>query len=218
MRRLWRVCTLSRGLFDEMMPKTPVLFPLLFIVGVSLIFWLFSSITSTLQAVNLFGDHAGLTELRLDSDFFFDSGFLQDEGILSLGLYDILLSILPGMFEFVLIIFLKLTLLGTYFYVVGRLMQMDTRWENWFGFACWTYLPMVIASVATPILLLFSLANISSIVLLSFFRYVLVILPVFWSFCIAVQGLRSWTSNDTAFCVRVALVPYTVIILLYFLP
>ena len=200
------------------MPKTPILFPLLFIVGVSLIFWLFSSITSTLQAFNLFGGHAGLTELRLDSNFFSHRDFPQDEGILSLGIYDILLSILPGMFEFVLMIFLKLTLLGTFFYVVGRMMHMDTRWENWFGFACWTYLPMVITSAASAILLLFSIANITSIVLLSVFRIALVILPVFWSFCITVQGLRSWISNDTAFCVRVALVPYTVIILLYFLP
>jgi len=218
MRRLWRVCTLSRGVFDEMMPKTPILLPLLLIVVVSLILWLVVSITSTFQAVNLFGGHAGLTEIRLGSDLFFDRGSPQEEGILRLGLYDVLASILRGMFEVVLIICLKLTLLGTYFYVVGRLIQMDTRWGNWFGFACWIYLPMVIASAATTTLLFFSLANISSIVLLSFFRNALVILPVIWSFCIAVQGLRSWTSKDTAFCVRVALVPYTVIGLLYFLP
>jgi len=218
MRRIWRVCTLSCGVFDEMMPKTPILLPLLLIVVVSLILWLFSSITSTFQAVNLFGGHAGLSEIKLGSDLFFDRGSPQEEGILRLGLYDILVSILRGMFEVVLIICLKLTLLGTYFYVVGRLMQMDTRWGNWFGFACWIYLPMVIASAATTISLLFSRASITSIFLLSSIRNTLVILSVFWSLCIAVQGLRSWTSKDTAFCIRVALVPYTVIVLLYFLP
>ena len=218
MRRLWRVCTLSREVFDEMIPKTPILFPLVFIVGVSLILWLFASITSTFQAVNLFGDDAGLTEIRSGSDLFLDRGSLQEEGILRLELSDILASIVLGAFELVLIVCLKLTLLGTYFYVVGRMMQLDPWWEDWFGFACWTHLPMVIASAATTILIIFSLGNVTSIFLLSFVRNALVILPVFWSFCITVQGLRSWTSKDTAFCVTVALVPYTVLVLLYFLP
>lgn len=175
MRRLWRVCTLSRGVFDEMRPRTPILFPLLVIVFVSLILWLFASMTSTFQAVNLFGGHAGLTEIGLGSDFFDERGSLQEKRIFHLRVYDNLASILRGMFEVVLIICVKLTLLGTYFYAVGRLMQMDTRWGNWFGFACWIYLPMGIASAATTTLLFFSLANISSSVLLSFFRNALVI-------------------------------------------
>lgn len=191
--------------------KTPILFPLLLIVGISLMLWLLSTTVSTLQALYLFGGHAGLTEIGLGSNV---SGSLQEDGLINLSLLLLLVGVLFESFETVFQVGVRLILLGTYFYAVGRLLRMDTRWENWFGFACWTYLPMVIVPAAKVIAVSLSLGSATSNSLLFVLWCVFVLLPMFWSFCVTLQGLRSWTDKKTFVCIGIALIPYVVIILL----
>ncbi|MXZ45022.1 MAG: hypothetical protein F4Z01_08660 [Gammaproteobacteria bacterium] len=212
MSRFWRVCSLSRRVFDEMTNKTPILFPLLLIVVVSVSLWLFSTAVSTLQALYLFGSHAGLTEIGLGSNVW---GSQQEDGLISLSFLLLLAGVLFGSLEIVFQVVVRLILLGTYFYAVGRFLKMDAKWENWFGFACWTYLPMVIVPVAKTIAVLLSLGSGTSNTLLFMLWCVFVLLPIFWSFCITVQGLRSWTDKKTSVCIGIASVPYVVIVLFY---
>lgn len=109
---------------------------------------------------------------------------------------------------------IRLILIGTYFYAIARSSGIDCRWEHWFGFSCWTNIPMIVYPSVVLTVGTYAITQPKSYVFLSVLWFVLFFLPLLWSVYITVQGLRSWIPKDTAFCVKVAVVPYAVITLL----
>ena len=215
MNRLWRVCTLSRQVFDEMKDKTPILFPLLLVVGVTLILWFFTFISAVFNLFNVSVVHQLFTEDALQNNFFVSRDTLLEKGVGSLTFEFILLGLLSRSFELVYEVGVRLLLLGTYFYIIARCLRIDIKWENWLRFGCWTYIPMAVIPAVSNIVDELVPWNFSSYLFAYVLWFVSLLLPIMWSMSITVQGLRSWTTQKTAFCIGVAAIPYVLIFLSY---
>lgn len=216
--RIGRVCGPSaREAFDEMRDQTPFLFPLLFVVLGTLIllavvaypsaFYLFNSLFDSLHQVGISRtyreQHFNIGGTRID---------IQN------GIWLTPMVVLGLVFEVFNICFnvgVRLMLFGTYFYAIARWLRIDTRWEHWFGLSCWANIPMIV--VPSVVLIIGTIAVTQPVPkLVVFFLWVVFcVIPILWSVYISVQGLLSWTEKESAFCVKVALVPYVLWLLSY---
>lgn len=212
--RILRVCGPSaREAFDEMRDQTPFLFPLLFVVvgtltvlavvGYPTMFYLFETLlqgeTSIMNTQRSFT--IGGTKIELNNGFWLTPALA--------------LSLIYGVFQYCLDIGVRLLLIGTYFYAIARWLRMDTRWEHWFGLSCWTNIPMIVVPSVLLIVGTIALTQPVPKVVLFFLWTVFCFAPISWSVYISVQGLLSWTEKDRSFCVKVALIPYVLLLLSY---
>lgn len=213
---IWRVCSPSaRQAFDEMRDQTPFLFPFLLVVLASLIlmalvtyptaYFLFENLFDSIKqerGVSYTGQYFEVGDTRIDTLH----GFKLTP-----------LIVISLVFEAIKICFfvgVRLILMGTYFYAVGRWLGIDYRWEHWFGLSCWANIPMIVVPTVVLLIGTLSMTQQPPDVVVGLLWFVFFFPPFLWSMFISVEGLRSWTEKDTAFCVRVALVPYVIIFLL----
>lgn len=197
-----------------MFEKTPILLPLLLVTVVSFVLW---KSASTIQAIELFGNFG--VHQALGDHTFWNHSFMSKDSLLendvNLVIRYVLASFFPDLFEFCVSIGIKLVLLAIYFYLVARWLRLDIRWENWFGFSCWTLIPVAIVLPTLEILMWFSFPDRSNVQFQSLIRFSQFALPFLWSILITVQGLRSWTGKNASFCVGVASLPYALYFLSY---
>ncbi|MXZ44846.1 MAG: hypothetical protein F4Z01_07730 [Gammaproteobacteria bacterium] len=190
---VWSIYRFSSEIVFEVIkpPNTPVLFPVLFVsITASLILCVILPILYPIIGVSAIDD----------SDI--PAQFIEFN----------VTSILPHFllfFTMPFIIGVFLVLLGTYFFIIGRLFRIENiLWEHWLGFAGWINIPMVLMFFGSSLLSAWGhTANPSRI----FFFAVLVIfviLPIVWAVVLCVQGLKSWSDKGTSFCVRISLIPY----------
>lgn len=205
MTYVWQVCSVSRRAFDGMIERTPVLFPLMLVVIGSLVVFVFS-----------FAVYSIVLYRPQDSLAFFnavvDSPYRYDVVVYP-GSFD-LLRVVSGAFEFAVDLGLRLLLLATYFFVIARLLRIDSKWENWFGFACWTQIPLILLPGALFVSWLWRLGNYDPFAMFVC-EFVFLVLPMVWAFFISVRGLQSWTGKRTSLCVGLALIPYYLMFIWY---
>lgn len=117
-----------------------------------------------------------------------------------------------AVFEFVL----SVILLGTYFFVVARCFRIDEiRWEHWFGFACWTLVPLILVDGAAIFIDAYSEARDPLLSISVFVVAVCFLLPIVWTVILTAQGLRIWTAKGWGFCLGFSVLPYTMFVLIY---
>ncbi len=108
---------------------------------------------------------------------------------------------------------LVLLLIGTYYFIAARIVQVEIGWDKWFAFACWAGLPYAVGYIVNSVLIVFGgsgLAN--ALAPLSWFGIdgawaLFLNIPLFWSFFVAIQGFQSWTSKDARTSAIVVLLP-----------
>lgn len=105
---------------------------------------------------------------------------------------------------------------GTSFWVLGKMMKSDLRWNQWFGLVCWSELPLIVVLVLDVVLLAMGT---NSRLLFSYSfgsAYIAATTEAIWAawtFVILVQGLRSWTAKGLGACIGWVLASYLQIIL-----
>lgn len=108
-----------------------------------------------------------------------------------------------------------LLLHGTSFWILGKMMKSDLRWNQWFGLVCWSDLPVVVL-LALDVVLVAMGSNSRLLFFYSFGNaYIAVTTEAIWaawSFVILVQGLRSWTAKGLGACIGWVLASYLQII------
>lgn len=198
-KRLLKIVSFSsREVFEEIRPPaTPILVPALFVLFSAFILWLtFYVLTTTgLLAIPFIG------ELNLNLGL--DLSSLQD-------LLELLVP-LPSAFLFVYIG--GAVILATWYFAIARYFRVDILWEQWFGFTCWTLVPMII--VPSSRLFITILENsidpspVSSIVVVALFY----LLPVAWTVFLTQQGLRVWTAKGKGITLLISVIPYVLYLL-----
>ncbi|MYC26331.1 MAG: hypothetical protein F4X56_10520 [Gammaproteobacteria bacterium] len=212
--RIPRVCGPSaREAFDEMRDQTPFLFPLLFvIVGTLIVLVVIGYPTKFSLFDSLFHGEAH----RMNTQRYFTIGGTRIE--LNNGFWltpTVVLRLIYGVLQFCLDIGVRLLLIGTYFYAIARWLRMDTRWEHWFGLSCWTNIPMIVVPAVLLIVGTIALTRPVPKAVVFLLWIVFCFTPISWSVYITVQGLLSWTEKDRSFCVKIALIPYGLLLLTY---
>ncbi|MYD45290.1 MAG: hypothetical protein F4W92_02930 [Gammaproteobacteria bacterium] len=216
--QIWRVCGPSaRETFDEMRDQTPFLFPLLFVVvGTLILLAVFTFPIAYFLFEIMYIEFEQREGLITYTEKYFQIGNTRIDTLNGISLTP---SVIVGLlFEAMKICFhvgVRLMLIGTYFYGISRWLGIDRRWEHWFGFSCWANIPMILVPSFVTTVGIYAITQPKAYLFLSVLWLVFFLLPLWWSVYVSVQGLRSWISKDTKFCVKVALVPYAVIILLW---
>ncbi len=100
--------------------------------------------------------------------------------------------------------------IGTGFFIVGKICGTHHSWTQWFGFASWIHVPLILSmaldallavlNVEWPRFELFTRGELRSGIELGFPFWL-------WIYVISVLGLRSWTSKGTGACIGFALLP-----------
>lgn len=216
--RIGRVCGPSaREAFDEMRDQTPFLFPLLFVVVGTLILLAVIAYPSVFYLFNsLFESSHQVGVSRTYTEQYFNVGGTRID--LQNGFWltpMVVMGLIFEVFKICLNIGVRLMLIGTYFYAIARWLRIDTRWEHWFGLSCWVNIPMIVVPSVVLIIGIIAITNPIPKVVVFLMWIVFCCTPILWSVYIAVQGLLSWTEKERAFCVRVALVPFVLLLLSY---
>ena len=193
-KHVWSIYTLSsRQVFALIKPPdTPILIPVLFVcIAAALILWVLMPILYSIIGVNSMDGSfipTELVEFRLTS-------------ILKL------VFIVPMT---VVVLFVSLVLLGTYFFIIGRCFRVDILWKHWLGFTAWINIPMVLTLFGTSLLSVWGHTPNPSPIFFVCLIFIFIILPLVWAVVLCVQGLRIWTEREMSFCVRISLIPYFV--------
>lgn len=186
-----------RRVFDETKPSaTPILFPALFVsIACALILWVLCPIFYTAT---------GISKLPTTS--------------VGVPLIELRISSIPALLLFVpstvLGYIVYLVLIGTYFFVVARCFNIKTAWEYWFGFTCWTHIPMVITAIGVSVLLVYSSIGDPSTYVVVILSIPLLLLPLVWTGLLSAIGLRTWTTKGRAFCIGFGVLPYVFVLIL----
>lgn len=115
-------------------------------------------------------------------------------------------------FEFVL----DVVLLGTYFFVIARCFRIDDiQWEHWFGFACWTLVPIILVDGVVTFIEVYSGSMNPSLAVSVLVVGLGFLLPIVWTATLTVQGLRIWTAKGWVYCIGFGLLPYFLLVLVY---
>lgn len=192
-KHLWSIYTLSsRQVVFELIrpPDTPILIPVLFVcVAAALILWVPMPILYSI---------IGVTSM--------DGSIIPAE-LVEFSLASILTLVLmvPAT---VVVLFVTLVLLGTYFFIIGRCFRIEILWEHWLGFTAWINTPMVLTLFGTSLLSVWGHTPNPSLILFVSLIVIFIILPLVWTVVLCVQGLRIWTEKGMSFCVRITLIPY----------
>lgn len=199
--RIGRMYTFScRRLFAEIRaPNTSILVPLLFVTVTSaLVAWIVVPVILTETGI---GEQTLLGTPHPFSEFEF-SDFTEH----------LLLEVPYAIFQHCV----DLILLGTYFFVVARCYRItDIHWEHWFGFACWTLVPMISVDGAVSFIDIYA-GTVDPSLWLSITVVVLCfLLPIVWTASLTVLGLRTWTSQGWFYNLAFGAVPYALYGLVY---
>lgn len=210
---IWRVCGPSaRQTFDEMRDQTPFLF-LLVVIATLILTEVVAYPTTYFLFESLFDNV--MRKGAMPTEQYFEVGDTRINTLHGFKLTPLIVVSLA--FEAIKICFfvgVRLMLIGTYFYAIARWLGIDYRWEQWFGLACWTNIPIVVIPTVGLIIGTFTLTQHPPHAVVFLLWCVFFLPPLLWSVFISVEGLRSWTEKETPFCVRVALVPYVILLLL----
>lgn len=185
MNRLWRVLYQPQQVLNEIRDRTPISLPLWVIL-----------IAGFVCYVIILADFKGY--------YYF---------------IEALLSIVFSLRSLTLTLFLLLAW-ATYYWIASKLLRVGKYWSDWFGFTCWTAVPAVLGSLGG--MLIFKLTGVNTRELLEPYPYFwwfgmmvpnvfLIPIPLIWTFFIAVNGLKSWTGNNTWICALVAGIPVVVL-------
>ena len=110
------------------------------------------------------------------------------------------------------IVVLAVILLGTYYYALARCYRIhDIRWEHWFGFACWTLVPMFMVPSARVFFENYETAVYPSFILSVVVLALCFLLPIIWSVYLTVRGLLVWTKNTKRWHIFFCVLPFVVI-------
>lgn len=205
MSYVWQVCLDARQAFDAMIERTPVLVPfVLVVIGSLVVFVLSFAVYSNF----LYGP-------LVSQDYYYEIINIPRR-------YDVVISpapftitgVLVAASEYTLDLGLRLLLLATYFFVVARVLQVESKWGNWFGFVCWTQIPLILLPGAKFVPWLWHTGFYSHITMLVC-EIVFLVLPLMWAFFISVRGMQSWTSRRSNLCVGLTLIPYYIMFMWY---
>ena len=109
-----------------------------------------------------------------------------------------------------------MVVIGTGFFIVGKVCKTEQSWSQWFGFAAWMQVPLVLITVLNVCL---TLLNVEAMAIPLFtigeWKFGLETSTIWWvwSYIISFQGLRSWTPKGTGGCIGLALVPHALLVL-----
>lgn len=197
MNRLWKVLITPWHVFDEIRGRVPIALPLWSILVVGLI----------CQSIALIDfDRATIS-------------VITDSGVQEHVPYYFVFNVFGAVFLSVWGVIWALLLFSawaSYYWVVGKILRVDSDWRNWFGFTCWTAVPAVLGSLVGMVLFKLATTELGEIFRpYPFFWWFgmmvpnvfLVPIPLIWTFFIAVNGLRNWTGKNTVTCLLVVLIP-----------
>ena len=193
--RLWRVCwTRSRDVFDEIKESTPILQPVVFAI---------CGLTLGMLAIDILLSLAVLRTSHpmvsvLNNTVFYVLGIVCVTGIWWL-------------------------LTSTYYFGIARLFKIRISWRNWFGFSCWSSIPLVTLPVFVGIAWLVQVypqhGAWNDPWYVEFISACCLIFPFVWCMRVTAQGLHSWTApagRGNVYWRLVAIVPYG-LLLFYFM-
>lgn len=214
--RIGKIYTFSSGqVFKEILsPRTPFLIPLLFISIISaIVLWVIVPV--------VFDSH-GIESETHDEESHTESEWELEE--LDLDLHaesewevgefarNVIIEVPLEIFGYVI----GMVLLGTYYFGIARYFRIDNLWwEQWFAFAWWTHVPLILANGATAVIDVYSVTEHPSFVVSLLVIGLCFLLPIVWTVSLSVQGLRIWTQKGWAFCLSVSALPYLLLVLLY---
>ena len=113
-----------------------------------------------------------------------------------------------------------MVVIGTGFFIVGKICKSGQTWYQWFGFAAWMQVPLILITVLNVCLTLLNVETMAiHLFTISDWKFGIETSTIWWvwSYIISIQGLKSWTSKGTGACVGLALVPLALLILPFFL-
>lgn len=190
---VWSIYKFSSEIVFEAIkpPNTPILIPVFFVsITASLILCVILPILYPIIGVGVMAD----SDIPAQFVEFNITAILQH-------------TILFFAMAFMLGVFL--VLLGTYFFIIGRLFRIEnTSWEHWLGFAGWINIPMVLMFFGSSLLSAWGHTENPSPIFFFAVLVIFVVLPIVWAVVLCVQGLRIWTEKSKSFCVRISLIPY----------
>ena len=236
MERLWKVLISPREIFDQIREHPPFLVPLLCILmlgGVSAATVLFHADETTHAIVaqtwklsgetisaTLSGDEDLVAELAEEMKEFQDWVVegdnlhradldVTDEEIAQARFWSAVIALFTSAIGTMIV----LLILGTYYWVVAKVLSIEIGWPKWFGFACWAGLPYGVGYVVQ--ILLVSLGGegaSNALAPLTWFGLntgwaAFLDIPLFWSVYLAIHGYQSWTSRDETTSVVVVALP-----------
>ena len=186
----------SRQVAEEIRaPATPFVVPLLFVsIASAVILWIFIPLI-----LNAFGIGLKTIDNVPHPDSELESAKLAHNLIFELPVYA-----------------LGLIFLGTYYFGIARYFQIDDIWwEHWFGFACWTHVPLILIAGASCFIDVYAVTVNPSLGVSVFVVGLCFLLPIAWTVHLYFQGLRIWTKRGWAVCLCVSVLPYSIVILSY---
>lgn len=111
---------------------------------------------------------------------------------------------------------LYMAVLGTGFLIVGKICKTKHTWVQWFGFAAWMQVPLVLVTALDVLLALLNFEP-REIHLFTVGEGRVALdtssISWIWSYIISIHGLRSWTSKNIGPCIGLALLPHVLLVL-----
>ena len=222
--KLFRILFTPRKIFDELREDQHTGLPVLTIIGIVAITSLVVAIltTPTYEEVEEYRKQAVLLQEEPDREYakkrsneLFEEVYgpqdLPMNARIGASLSDIPASVLGCLVMFVYV--------ASIFWIVGRSIKSEILWRQWFGFAAWIQLPVVLtvildvilaASDRTRILFSFNIGGSSVIATTLAIWHT-------WSFVIAVGGLRSWTAKGWGTCIGLTLFAFLLLVIPVFI-
>lgn len=176
----------SRQTFSEIRPPaTPILRPALFILSVSMLLWI---VLYVFWIVNRYPEWSAMTAQL-------------SRGFPWVSLVSLILMTILGYLS-------SIVVLSTYYFAIARYFRIEILWEHWFGFTCYTLVPMILVPSARWFIGTYGYFANPSLALCIVVLVLGLLLPIVWTVFITQLGLRIWTGKTRGYCVLSALVPY----------
>ena len=197
-KRLLKVVTFSsREVFEEIRPpSTPILVPALFVLSCSFFLWL------TLYVLTI----TDLLSIPLVGE--------PNLGIAISSWQALLTLFVPIPFAFFFVYIGGAVILASWYFAIARHYRVDILWEQWFGFTCWSLVPMIIVPCSRLFILVLGSVDDPPLVLSIVVLVLFYLLPVVWTVCLTQQGLRIWIDKGKGITLLISVVPYVLYVLL----
>ena len=206
MKRILKICFGdARSAFDGIKEPTPIWLPALFVlVCLTFAFLILEGIAALIVL---------WTEIRGDE---------SDWTGVWLQLGHLLIQTTPFILLSVVFLCLWWVLTATYYFVIARLFNIRILWRNWFGFSCWSSIPLVMVPIF--LVLAFTVQTVSipgrevDPWYIELTSACLLALPFIWCARVSALGLRSWTEDagrGMFYWRLVAIVPYISLLLAF---
>lgn len=191
---MWKIVSFSsREVFEEIRPPaTPILVPALFVLFSAFILWLTLYVITT----------TGVLSIPFIGEFSLNLGFSISS------LYDLLVLLVPFPSAFLFVYIGGAVILATWYFAVARYYQVEILWEHWFGFTCWTLVPMIIVPSSRFFITILEASENPTPVLSIVVVAVFYLLPVVWTVLLTQQGLRVWTKKGKGITFLISAIPY----------